>query len=270
MPTLDASTNPEMANQIINSIISAPEQETTPAYYVDNVSETVITLPGGLFQPTGEVVTEAEVRELNGRDEEAISRTSSLSATIQMVIQRGTVRIGDKPVTEKELDYILAGDRDWILLNIYTATFGPDVEFTPFCFSCQKSVSSTRSLHDVVPVINLTESDPRVFDVKYSKGAAKVSYPNGKAQREMLAAAEKTGAELSTILLKNCIVELNGLPIMRDAQILDLSIRDRRTIAEAIFDKKVGPQLQDVKIPCPDCGTELEAPLTIAALFQFS
>ena len=272
MPTIDAATNPALANQIINDIMNNAPGESTEAtsFYVENAPETVIDLPGGYALPTGEVWTEAEVRELNGRDEEAIAKSSSLANTLQMVLQRGVVRIGDVKVTEDILDSILAADRDWLLINIYTSTFGQDVEFTPFCFTCGDRVSIVKNILDTIPVVRIDHGASREFLVNYSKGVAKVTYPNGKTQREMLAAAEKTNAELSTILLRGCIMELNDMPIMRESQLLDLSIKDRRVIAEAIMNKTVGPQLQDVKITCPDCNTELEAPLSIAALFQFS
>jgi hypothetical protein len=57
--------------------------------------------------------------------------------------------------------------------------------------------------------------------------------------------------------------------VLRDSQILDMPIRDRRKIAEAIMEKTVGPQMQDITVDCPQCASVLEVPLSMAALFQF-
>ena len=251
MPTIDASTSPELATQIINSVLSNSSlTEEADKYYVENGS--------------------AEVRELTGRDEEAIAKSVSLANTLQLVLQRGVVKIGNAPATETVLDNLLAGDRDWLLLNIYAASFGKDIDFTPYCPVCAERVAVTKSLFDVVPVKKLSATDSREFSVTLSKGTATATLPNGRTQKELLTAAEKTNAELSTILLKNCVTSLNGIPILRDAQLLDLSVRDRRILTEAIMAHAIGPQLQEVKIDCPTCSTELEVPLSLAALFQFS
>lgn len=272
MPKLDAGSDPALANKIINDILNGTvprEEEPETVHTIQGHPETVITLPGGYITVTGEVVTEVEIRELTGRDEEAIAKVSSLASTLQTVLQRGIVRVGNEPVTEQTLDLMLAGDRDWILLNVYAVTFGDEITLTPYCSSCSERVTIKANLTEITPNVRLDDPYNRHFPVKTGKGTVMATVPTGRVQRALLIAGEKTGAELSTVLLKGCITQINDLPVLRDSQILDMSIRDRRKIAEAIMEKVVGPQLQDIKVTCPQCATTLEVPLSMAALFQF-
>ena len=119
--TISAANNPALANKMIKDALEKPEQVEIR---ITSPSDNVVTLPGGYINATGEVITEAEVRELNGRDEEEISKASSLGKVLLAILKRGTVRVGDEQVTEDLLDRLLSGDRDMLLLGIFKATFG--------------------------------------------------------------------------------------------------------------------------------------------------
>lgn len=272
MPTLNAATNPELANQILQSVMSAPEPIEPGGGQHDPVivvpSEKVLTLPAGHVTGTGEIVTEVEVRELTGRDEEVIAKSTSPAKTLQAVLERGTVRIGSEKATGTTLDLLLSGDRDWLLVNIYAATFGKDLTVTPYCESCAKRVEGTVDVL-AVPVRRLESAYDRNFVVECGAGSVEVTLPTGKTQRAMLMAQERSVAELSTILLQDCVMSIKGTPLFSPNQILDMSIRDRRKISEEIMDRLPGPRLQDAVITCPECSTELAVPLSTVALFQF-
>lgn len=271
MQTMNAATNPELANQIINNVVNAPLDDQDVEYEPDiNPSfDLIVTLPGGYINALGEVVTEAEIKELTGRDEEMIARSPSFARTLYTIAKQGTVRIGDEKPTDTVLDNLLAGDRDWLLLNIYAATFGREVTLTPVCPTTGERVEIVTDILKATPVRRLGDPYDRTSVVECSIGPVKVTLPTARTQNSMLLAAEKTGAELSTILLTDCITEIKGMPIINPNQVLDLSIRDRRALSEAILEKAVGPQLQEITVDCPDCAANLEVPLSLAALFQF-
>ena len=117
--TIKAADNPALANKLIEEAVAEKpmlkEVEITPP------SDTIVTLPGGYITSTGEVITEAEVRELNGKDEEAISKAINLGRALITILQRGTVKIGTETATETMLDQMLIGDRDQLLLGILKA-----------------------------------------------------------------------------------------------------------------------------------------------------
>jgi hypothetical protein len=134
--SLNAAENPALANQLVQKMSqeTAPEKELA---WVTPPSETAVTLPGGFLTPLGEVTREAEVRELNGRDEEAISKSNTLGKVLHTILSRGVVSVGDQPASEDILDQMFAGDRDALLLGIYKATFGPTADLTAFCSGCK-------------------------------------------------------------------------------------------------------------------------------------
>ena len=274
METIDAASNPKLAQQMINDIMetaySAPEDvvEEQPELSLTEADDTVVNLPGGYLTFSGEVITEAEVRELTGRDEEVISRATTVDKTLSEVLARGAVRVGTEKTTEDIIDSLLSGDRDFLLLKIFKATFGPSISASPYCTPCGETVDVEINLDRDVPVRTLSKPSDRRFTVDISKGQVICDLPTGHTQREMMTAAGKNIAELSTILLKNTVVEIRGVKVISPNQVLDLSIRDRRKIGEEILNRVPGPLLQQTATPCPNCGTKLEVPLALANLFR--
>lgn len=270
MPTVRAIDNPELATQLIESAINAPaplpQDEGTA---VEPPIDTVYELAGGYLGPDGYIATEFEVRELNGRDEEAITRARTAVAMTEQVLKRGLVRVGDRKPDEMILNNLLAGDRELILIHIFAATFGREVTTERPCPKCEQTVAFTLDAIDDVPVVRLDDPSERNFTVKCSKGEAKVSLPTGITQKLIQETDNKTISELSTILLANTVLEVAGKPVLSASDVLDLPIKDRRTLADAIAKKTPGPRLLDTKGECPACGELVEVPLSMGALFQF-
>jgi hypothetical protein len=167
------------------------------------------------------------------------------------------------------LNAMLAGDRDFELLKIFAVTFGSEVQLTRYCPGCETEVEITVDVNEDVPIKTLDDPSDAYFEVKGKSGTIKATLPTGITQKALQDAGNKTYSELSTILLANTVLEINGRPVLGEADVLAMSIKDRRTVAEAIATKSPGPRLQDVTKSCPECETELEVPLSLAALFQF-
>ena len=82
--TISAAVNPALANQLLNKAINETPKERTPE--IVSPSDTTVELPGGYINAAGEVIRTAEVRELNGKDEETISKTNNLGKAILTVL----------------------------------------------------------------------------------------------------------------------------------------------------------------------------------------
>lgn len=264
-------TNNDLIEKVMQS--SAPEEESRPAPDPAKIAlptDAVFDLPGGYVSPTGEVAYEAEVRELTGRDEEQISKAPSLVKGLGVILQRGLVRVGDTKVDESVLNDMLAGDRDYALIRIYAATFGPEVTASRYCVECEGMRDYTVDLLKDVPIRKMENSGDRFVTVECSVGEVGVTLPTGVTQKKLMESNDKTIAELSTLLLENTVVAVNGKSILDPQRaVLDLSIRDRRKISEVIATSSPGPQMGDTKAKCPECDTETEVPLNLASLFQF-
>lgn len=270
MPTVRAVDNPELATQLIESVINAPEPDPEPEELdVEPPLDTVFELPGGYVGPDGYVATEIEVRELTGRDEEAITRARTSSAMTEQVIKRGLVRVGDREPDEMILNNLLAGDREFILIRIFAVTFGREITTERVCGRCSSSVVFTIDSIDDIPVVTLDSPSDRHFSVQCSRGIAEVTLPTGVTQRLIQESENKTIAELSTILLANTVLSVGGNPVLSDGDVLNLPIKDRRLLADEVAKRTPGPRLFDTTAQCPSCSETVEVPLSMGALFQF-
>ena len=106
--TLNAASNPAMANKLLEDVNKIVAQEvmapTAPEVVIPSLPETTVDLPGGLYDPCeGNVMKTAEVRELTGLDEEAIVRISEPGKALLTILEKATVSVGGQPVTKDTL-----------------------------------------------------------------------------------------------------------------------------------------------------------------------
>jgi hypothetical protein len=272
--TLNAASNPAMANQLLEDVNKIVAQEvmapTIPEVVIPSLPETTVELPGGLYDPfEGELLKTAEVRELTGSDEEAIVRISEPGKALLTILEKATVSVGGKPATKETLGMLLAGDREMLLLAIRKATFGSEIMVEAVCDKCPELQTFTIDLNQDVEVKEL--SDPindRRFTMNLKAGVAKVSLPTGDVQAKIINAPNKNSAELDTLLLTACVAEINDQPVLGEGRIKNLGIKDRRDILEEIAKRNPGPQLSEIKKACAKCGQEVQLPLTLAELFR--
>jgi 5,10-methenyltetrahydromethanopterin hydrogenase len=266
--TISASNNPALANKLVSEALSETEVAgPAPKAEIPLPPETQVELPGGLLDPFDGLVNTAEIRELTGADEEVIARIGDPGKSLLSILERATVKIGDKSADKETLDALLAGDREALLLAIRIATFGPSVKLGPVCPSCGEDQEFEIDLHKDVKVKSLKEGD-RTFTLDCKVGKVVVSLPTGGAQKALVNATNKNAAELDTILLKSCVESINGTPVLNIQQIKDLSLKDRRDLIKAITDRNPGPQLSEIKKTCKACDSEVSLPLTLADLFR--
>lgn len=228
-----------------------------------------VNLPAGFILPTGEVIKTAEVRELNGADEEAISKAGSTAKSLNILLQRGLVKLGDKPATNDDLDALLSGDRDAILLGIRKATFGSLISLNVRCVSCSENQVTEVDLEKDVPVKELADPiNDRVWESTTTSGVIKLSLPNGITQKKLMDNMDKTSAEINTMLLAGCILSVNNAPSIGAQTALALGMADRTSIIEQIIERNPGPRLGEVKKVCRACGEDILLPLSLIDLFR--
>lgn len=267
--SLNAASNPAMANDLIAKATAEPEKVVEPAAITPPL-ETLVTLPGGYVTSAGEVVKTAEVRELTGRDEEAITKASSLNRILPTILSRGVVSIGKEKATDEILDRLLAGDRNALLLGIYKATFGPTATVTCWCDGCRGTKDVEVNVDaDITTKVLVDPVVDRTFTVNGKDKEFLIQLPTGYTEKEILANSDKTMSELNTILLEQTVLEINGAPVISKAQVQNLGIMDRRKIGEELNKRAPGPQFEDTTISCPDCGGEVAVPINLGTLFQF-
>lgn len=267
--TISAASNPGLANQLLSQATAEPEQKVEAAK-INTPSEVLVDLPGGYVTADGEVIRTAEVRELTGRDEEAIARSTNVAKALNIILTKGVVKVGDQSADERTLDRLLAGDRDALMIGIYRATFGDTATVGGFCPSCgEVKEVIVDVLGDIKFKTLLDPINDRVFPVQGKSVEYIVTLPTGTTQKELLSNMDKNVAELSTILLQNCVLEINGKAVLSKEQIRNLGLTDRKKINEAIADRNPGPQFEDIKVTCPECDGEVVVPINLGTLFRF-
>jgi len=266
--TVKAADNPELVNSMIAQVVANDKVEQKPVTIMPP-SDTVVIIPGGYVSPAGEIIKEVEVRELNGKDEEAISRSTSVGKALLSILDRGVVRIGDEKATEEMLDSLLAGDRDFLMLAIYRATFGNKANLQGICNKCAELKTIEIDIDKDIKVRPMLNPKERRFNVDCKVGKCTVVLPTGHTQKDLVSNVDKSVAELTTILLENCVLTIDDTDVIGKAQVQNLGITDRRKIAEQINKRNFGPLFEDVIGSCPDCESEVSVPANLGTLFRF-
>ena len=266
---ITAATNPDLANKLVEQAMSEEAPVVTEATQLLAPSDGLVALPGGHVTFTGEVIKTAEVRELTGKDEEAIARLGGGTKAFNTILTRAVVKVGDIKSDEKLLDNLLAGDRDALLVGIYQATFGNDVTLPGFCPGCKDYKSVSVDLTEDISYQTLVDPiGDREFDVQGKKNLYTVALPTGITQRELRENEDRSMAESLTALLEGTVLKINGRPVYTKSQVQDLGIMDRNIIAEELAKRNPGPLFEDVVVKCPDCESEVRVPISIGALFR--
>jgi predicted RNA-binding Zn-ribbon protein involved in translation (DUF1610 family) len=268
--TINAEANPELANRLVQEALNQSEQveEKRPSTKMAPPPNPKINLMIGIMDPfTGTTIDSVEVRELNGADEEALARISDPGKSLMEILERATVKIGNEDATSSLLDQLYAADRELILLEIRNKTFGSVIKLGPgACPKCGEEQVFEVDLEQDVPLKKL--ESPLEFSMTCKAGEVVISLPKGSAQKAIVASATKTSAELDTILLKHCIISINGRPVITTDEVRNLSLKDRREILEQISNRNPGPQLDKLTKECTSCNQEVKLPLTLADIFR--
>ena len=256
--------------ELVSKYAQQAMQEPVTEVVTKSPTNPIVKLPAGFINSAGELITTAEVKELTGADEEAIAKIGSTAKSLNLLLQRGLLKLGDKEATKDDLDSLLSADRDAILLGIRKVTFGTEVKLTTKCLGCNTFDEHTMvNLDDDIEVKFL--ADPiadRTWEVQSSKGVIRLGLPNGITQKKIMDNLDKTAAEINTLLLAGCILSVDGAPAMGTPTALSLGMSDRANIIKDILDRNPGPRLGEVTKVCKACGEEMALPLSLLDLFR--
>ena len=255
--------------QLLQQFAEKLSEEPAPQIKTRAPSESEVELPGGYVDLEGELITKAEVKELTGADEEAVAKSGSSGKALNVLLTRGLVKLGNREATADDLDMLLAGDRDAILLGIRRVTFGETSTLRVRCLSCSDEHETVINLTEDVPVKRL--KDPvgdRTWTMETKLGLVTVALPNGVTQKKLMENYDKTSAEINTLLLSGCIVSLDGSPSVGAGTALSLGMADRTRIVDEIIKRNPGPRLGEVKKSCKACGEDISLPLSLLDLFR--
>lgn len=268
---LSPSENPGVAESVV---AEAMQPEIAPKPNIAEPVEAFVRLPAGLDNGDAKPLKEVEVKELDGFAEEKLAKVSQSTEPgrwLQTLLECGVESIGGVKATPDMLKGLLIGDRDYLVLAIRHATYGPVVEYgKTTCPVCDESYELSVDIRDV-PVRPL-EGD-RSFEVPFKDGgSALVRYPDGNDQLEFFEDLEASEAQRRSTMLAQCVIALTdkhgnteplaGFPSLVKA----MSIPKRDAVVKAISEKQPGPRYDEVVFK-HDCGHERQIPMGLMHLF---
>lgn len=267
---MKSASGSEINNDLITKVLESTDTQPTTTMVINAPSDTLVNLPAGFITPDGEVIKTAEVRELNGKDEEFIGKSPSVGKAFNTILTRAVVKVGDLPASEGLLDSMLSGDRDALMLGIFKATFGSTAEVACYCGGCDDfkdvEVDTDRDIKVKILVDPIAD---RNFTVTGKSSVYEVTLPTGVVQKELSMNSDRNGAEQTTILLQHTVLEIDGKPVMGKPQVQAIGLVDRKKIGEEIAKRLPGPVFEDIIITCPDCEGKVVVPINIGTLFRF-
>ena len=264
----------EMPTGKEDEFLRAKEAIAGPVPLIPSQPSGSVELPKG-FMYQGVAQHKAEVKELNGADEEALARTKDFSDFWDRMVSLGTVRLGDldmsdMSLTERQgaLRTLLVGERERLFIGIVQATYGDTKTVNFTCGQCQAEQEVDVVFSEDLEIKEVDDIRPSYTYTSSTGDLIEYRLVNGADQMEALKDASTNVAEQNTTVLSRCITKVNdGLvpdPLRYARQ---MKIKDRQAILKELVDHQPGVNLE-VKLRCLRCQNEQTLPLGWADLFQ--
>ncbi len=256
----------EPDNITIDEGYATDENGVTPEY----------SLEMGIVDENGITHNTYTLREINGKDEEAISKNdikNNIGKVLNTLLSRCCLSIGT--LTKKDLGpkkwenlikSLSVGDQDIMFLRLRKISLGSEMETTHECPSCGAALTTLYDT-DELEIVPFNGKREIPFDLprgyKDAKGEVHklgvMRYANG-LDREILAPLlVKNVGKARTSLLKRTCTFNSGIPITDDIM-SSLSLKDRDYLQKLSQDNLFGVNME-IEVSCTDCGEDFKGKL---------
>ena len=256
---LDEVLTPEEKAPVYHSTIEVNEEGETDRF----------NLLAGYIDEEGNHHTTFVLREMTGRDEEAISKSDvrqNGAKLIAILLERCVVSIGSitKKGTDNEkwkniIKSLYVGDQDYMLIKLRELSMGGEIEVTHTCPYCKESLKTILDVSelDTVPFKGQTLvpfSLPKGYRDKkgviHKDGTLRL--PTGQDREILTPIAKKNTAQASTLMLTRLCKFEDGLYVTEDIM-RDLTVRDREYLQKVLQENLFGVNLE-IDVTCTSCG----------------
>lgn len=243
----------------------------------DSDEPTEYTMPCGYKDKDGVLHTTYTIREMTGRDEEAIDKpdmqqnpSKAINEILSRVVQSiGSIRrIDCKPDEWKNIiKSLYTGDQDTILMQIRKQSIGSEITAKHRCPNCKQKLTTIMDIDELetIPFKGETKAHfelPRGYKDKsgnvHREGTIRLA--TGLDREILTPAARKSLSRGNTLLLTRLCSFDDGLKVDDDVT-ANLVVRDREYLTEIMNDMAFGYNMQ-VDITCDQCGEEFTASLS--------
>lgn len=231
----------------------------------------IVELPCG-YRAAGGHHREVEVLPLSGLDEELLAQQHCApSELVTQVLARCVQRVGAiEHVDDALARQLTVGDRQYLMMKLREATFGPYVALVTRCSwpDCGEKVDIDFEIPDVP--VRATDGNP-IHTVRLTQAAdpqqRQIDFrlPTGADQERCAPLLDSNPAEALHALLEACILAIDSAE-PTSPQIAELSPAARAELEAAMAAAAPGPAMT-MEASCPGCGRAFLVPLDIADLF---
>ena len=230
-----------------------------------------VPLLAGYVDKDGVLHTTFTYREMNGKDEEAISKADVRQNGAKMVnvlVERCVVAIGT--LTKKEcgarwgtiIREMLGGDLDYMAFKIRELSKGKEVEFTHKCPNCGTKLTTivnTDEFH-INPYMGQSAIDfTLIRGYKDGKGEVHkdgvIRLPNG-FDREIVTPLFKKNVSTAMTLMMTRLIAFNDGALVTQNNVNEMTLRDREILEKIIKENTFGIDTT-LEIVCSSCGQDI-------------
>ena len=222
----------------------------------------VFTLPCGYLVPeTNELITEVEVREITGREEDMLASKQIPNETKMTALIAGCiVRLGT--ITERAklvaiADDLLLGDRVFLLFAIRRVSLGNELSVRETCPECKKKHLYVVDLEEELAIKPMPDPRTRVYDYVLPTGrTVRFRVSNGRDEQRVARIMKKQRNDTLSAMILMRVELLDGEAPTLD-KIKALSMRDRHALRTE-FNRVEGGVDTALDFTCPDPECEHE------------
>jgi len=215
--------------------------------------ETVFELPGGLSLSDGRRVDRVRLRPLTGHEEDWLAHQTGApgAVAVSAILGGCLIHAGDAPAGRDLARRLLAGDRDFLMLQLRRLTLGDRVQAVLDCPSCSGKIDVEFDA-GAVPVEG--GSEPPASEYAAGSRSIRFRLPTGEDQEAVAGLPVEQAADQ---LLKMCLLD-EGAETLSEAE--------RAEVVDEM--ERLAPRVElELDIHCPECNHEFLAPFDMTAFF---
>lgn len=237
----------------------------------DEDDSQVFELLAGYKDKDGVTHKEFTLREMTGKDEEAIHKSdikSNGSKIVSVLLSRCVTRIGTltpkslgKQKWEELIKSLFTGDQDYMLIQLRKMSIGEEIEVNHVCPNkdCKAKLKTVLSV-DELEVIPF--SGDRVIEFELPRGykdrkgvlhkTGTMRLPTGLDREVLTPLAKSNLAKAETVMLTR-LCKFDDGAYVDDDVMSSLSIRDREYLQKLLREHYFGVKLE-TEVVCDSCG----------------